>query len=88
MMGGDELKGRTLYGSWLEFSIIGKIFLAINSLAQLNSTDHGISRRIQAIPFNCTFGAQEQDKDLGIKLTAELPGILNWAMQRCLEWQK
>ena len=85
--GGDVLKGRTLYGSWLEFSIIGKIFLATNSLPQINNTDHGIWRRIQAIPFNRTFSAEEQDKDLGVKLTAELPGILNWAIQGCLEWQ-
>jgi len=25
-----------------------------------------------------TFTAEEQAKDFGIKLTAELPGILNW----------
>ena len=34
------------------------------------------------------FTAEEQDKDLGIKLTAELPGILNWAIQGCLEWRQ
>ena len=88
MTGGNVLKGRPLYGSWLEFSIIGKILLATNSLPQINNTDHGIWRRIQAIPFNRTFGAEEQDKDLGIKLSAELPGILNWAIQGSLEWQK
>ncbi len=88
MTGGDVLKGRPLYGSWLEFSIIGKIFLATNSLPQINNTDHGIWRRIQAIPFNRTFTAEQQDKNLGIKLTAELPGILNWAIKGCLEWQQ
>jgi putative DNA primase/helicase len=88
MTGGDVLKGRPLYGSWLEFSIIGKIFLATNSLPQINNTDHGIWRRIQAIPFNRTFTAEQQDKDLGIKLTAELSGILNWAIKGCLAWQE
>jgi len=88
MTGGDVLKGRPLYGSWLEFSIIGKIFLATNSLPQINNTDHGIWRRIQAIPFNRTFTAEQQDKNLGIKLTAELPGILNWAIKGCLDWQQ
>ncbi len=57
MTGGDNLKGRPLYGSWLEFSIIGKIFLATNCLPQINNTDHGIWRRIQAIPFSRTFSA-------------------------------
>ena len=35
-----------------------------------------------------TFTAEEQDKDLGIKLTAELPGILNWVIKGYLEWQE
>ena len=61
MTGGDVLKGRPLYGSWLEFSIIGEIFLATNSLPQINNTDHGIWRRIQAIPFNRTFSAEQQE---------------------------
>ena len=38
--------------------------------------------------FNRTFTAEQQNKDLGIKLTMELPGILNWAIQGCLEWQQ
>ena len=37
---------------------------------------------------DATFSAEEQNKDRGIKLTAELPGILNWAIQGCLEWQQ
>ena len=35
-----------------------------------------------------TYEAEQQDKNLGIKLTAELPGILNWAIQGCLDWQQ
>tara|TARA_B110000003_G_scaffold247967_1_gene259375 strand:- start:392 stop:2545 length:2154 start_codon:yes stop_codon:yes gene_type:complete len=88
MTGGDVLKGRPLYGSWLEFSIIGKILLATNSLPQINNTDHGIWRRIQAIPFNRTFTAEDQDKDLSSKLNKELPGILNWAIKGNLDWQE
>lgn len=88
MTGGDTLKGRPLYGNFMEFSIIGKLWLATNSLPQINNSDHGIWRRIVAIPFNHTFKAEEQDKGLKGKLLAELPGILNWAIKGCLEWQK
>ena len=88
MTGGDTLKARPLYGTFVEFSIIGKLWLATNSLPQINNTDHGIWRRIKAIPFNRTFAAQEQDKFLSDKLIEELPGILNWAIQGCLGWQK
>ena len=88
MTGGDTLKGRPLYGTYVQFSIIGKLWLATNSLPQINNTDHGIWRRIKAVPFNRTFTAQEQDKHLSDKLMEELPGILNWAIEGCLEWQK
>jgi putative DNA primase/helicase len=87
MTGGDKLKARRLYGSYSEIEIIGKIFLATNSLPQINNSDHGIWRRIMAIPFNRTFSAEEQDKTLQSKLMAERPGIFNWALQGCLEWQ-
>ena len=87
MTGGDRLKGRPLYGTHIQFNIIGKLWLATNSLPQINNTDHGIWRRIKAIPFNRTFSVEEQDKTLGDKLLKELPGILNWAIEGCLDWQ-
>ncbi len=87
MTGGDRLKGRPLYGTHIQFNIIGKLWLATNSLPQINNTDHGIWRRIKAIPFNRTFSADEQDKTLGDKLIQELPGILNWAIEGCFAWQ-
>jgi len=88
MTGGDRLKGRPLYGTHIQFNIIGKLWLATNSLPQINNTDHGIWRRIKAIPFNRTFSVEEQDKNLIEKLLQELPGILNWAIEGCLDWQK
>ena len=88
MTGGDTLKARPLYGTYIEFNIIGKIWLSTNSLPQINNTDYGIWRRIMAIPFNRTFTADEQDKTLGAKLQAELPGILSWAIDGCIAWQE
>ena len=88
MIGRDVPKGRPLYGSGLEFNIIGRILLATNSLPQINNTDHGIWHRIQAISFNCTFTAEQQDKDIGSKLIKELPAILNWLIQGFLDWRE
>ena len=88
MTGGDRLKGRPLYGTHIQFNIIGKLWLATNSLPQINNSDHGIWRRIVAIPFNHTFKADEQDKGLKGKLLSELPGILNWAIEGSLAWQE
>ena len=88
MTGGDFLKGRPLYGKWVEFALIAKLFLATNSLPQINNSDYGIWRRINTIPFNRTFRPEEQDRDLSKKLKAEMSGILNWVIDGCLAWQK
>jgi putative DNA primase/helicase len=88
MTGGDEITARALYGSYTTFKIMGKIFIATNSLPKVNGRDHGIFRRFQIVPFNRTFMPHEQDKALPDKLEAELSGILNWAIRGCLEWQQ
>jgi len=51
-------------------------------------TDLAIWRRIRLIPFNVSIPLPEQDKHLEAKLATELPGILRWALDGCLEWQK
>ena len=43
---------------------------------------------MKLIPFNVTIPKTEWDKQLTDKLTAELSGILNWALEGCLDWQR
>ena len=86
--GGDQITGRALYGVNQEQRMIGKIFLATNNLPNVKGRDHGIYRRFQIIPFDRTFDVHEQDGKLFEKLAAELSGILNWAVEGCLEWQE
>ena len=85
--GGDEVTGRALFGTYHRQKMIGKIYLATNSLPEVKGKDHGIFRRFQIIPFNRTFVPDEQDGSLPAKLEAELSGILNWAIEGCLKWQ-
>ncbi len=40
------------------------------------------------VSFGVTIPEPERDKELPEKLRAELPGVLNWALAGCLEWQK
>jgi phage/plasmid-associated DNA primase len=53
----------------------------------VHGTDHAIWRRIHLIPFKVTITPEEQDKQLIEKLAAELPGILNWALEGSLKYQ-
>ena len=40
------------------------------------------------MPFTVTIPKAEQDRSLKQKLREELPGILNWALEGCREWQR
>jgi putative DNA primase/helicase len=86
--GGDTITARFLYHEHFEFDPTFKVWLAANHKPEIRGTDYAIWRRIHLIPFTVTIPKEEQDKRLLQKLKAELPGILNWALQGCQEWQR
>ena len=88
MTGGDPLVGRFLHGEFFEFAPQFKLFLATNHKPVIRGTDDGIWRRIRLIPFEVTIPEAERDRDLPEKLKDELPGILRWAVEGCLTWQR
>jgi putative DNA primase/helicase len=88
LSGGDRLKARFMRQDFFEFDPTHKIFLAVNHRPVIRGTDHAIWRRIRLIPFAVTIPEAEQDKHLGDKLRLEYPGILAWAVQGCLAWQR
>jgi len=88
LTGGDTITARFLFQEFFEFIPQFKLFLATNHKPEIRGTDNAIWRRIRLIPFDVTFTPDQQDKGLLDKLRAELPGILAWAVQGCLEWQR
>lgn len=88
MTGEDRVQARFLYHESFEFVPTFKLFLATNHKPVVKGTDHAIWRRIRLIPFSVTIPPEEQDRKLMDKLETELPGILAWAVQGCLEWQE
>jgi putative DNA primase/helicase len=88
MTGGDRVAARFLHKEWFDFTPTFKIWLATNHRPEIRGTDHAIWRRIRLIPFNVIIPDDRQDGQLPDKLAAELPGILNWAVRGCLEWQR
>lgn len=84
---GDEpITARYLYGEFFTFKPVFKLALATNALPTVNGADPALFRRLRLIPFNRVFTAAEQDKELGLKLAAELPGILAWIVQGAVKW--
>lgn len=88
LTGGDTVTARFLYQEHIEFHPKFKLFIAGNHKPAIRGRDAGIWRRIRQIPFEVTIAPEQRDKHLQAKLRAELPGVLNWAIQGCLTWQK
>ena len=88
LTGGDTQKGRFIHQDWFEFRQTHKLFLAVNRKPDIRGTDEGIWSRIRLIPFDVKIDDDKQDPKLMQKLIKEAPGILAWAVQGCLDWQK
>ncbi len=88
LTGSDTISARFLHQEFFEFVPAFKLWIAGNHKPVIRGTDLGIWRRIRLVPFTVTIPADEIDPYLPNKLRAELPGILAWAVQGCLLWQK
>lgn len=86
LTGGDRIAARKLYQEHFEFVPKQKIWMATNHLPTKIETDYAIWRRIKVIPFRFRVPPDKLDRDLQSKLLAELPGILNWAIEGCRIW--
>jgi len=54
----------------------------------VRGTDHAIWRRLLLVPFSQVFEGSRKDKGLPGRLATEAAGILRWAVEGCLEWQR
>ena len=88
LTGGDNIAARKLYQEYFEFVPQFKLMIATNHVPQIKGRDYAIWRRIHLIPFSVRFEGPDADQELSMKLRNELPGILNWATEGCIEWQK
>lgn len=88
LTGGDKVRARRMREDFWEFHPTHTLFLATNHKPEIRGTDHAIWRRIRLIPFTITIPLERQDKHLEDKLRAEMSGILAWAVEGCLLWQR
>jgi len=88
LTGGDVITARFLRAEYFEFTPVFKAWIATNHRPLIRGTDEAMWRRIRLIPFTVTIPESERDPELPAKLRAELSGILRWAVDGCLEWQR
>lgn len=93
--GEDDITARQLYERNKTFLPHLKLFMAFNHKPVIKDITPGFWRRIRLISFLVRYsenygrdGLPLPDLQLIGKLRQELPGILNWMVQGCIEWQK
>jgi putative DNA primase/helicase len=88
LTGGDLIAARRMREDYWRFRPTHKLWIAGNHKPNVRGTDHAMWRRIRLVPFAVTIADKAKDPHLPEKLAAELPGILRWAVEGCLEWQR
>lgn len=88
MTGEGPRKARYMRKDFFEFIPRFKIVFTTNALPTVMGDNRAIWRRIIPIPFDLVIPHAERDHEIYAKLHSELPGILNWALRGCLEWQR
>jgi putative DNA primase/helicase len=86
LTGGDPITARRMREDFWTFPPTHKLWLAGNHRPVVRGDDEGIWRRMRLIPFTVTIPEADRDTALPEKLRAELPGLLAWAVQGCLQW--
>ncbi|CAD7501232.1 phage/plasmid primase, P4 family [Aeromonas dhakensis] len=89
MTGDDVIVARAPYAKKeMEFRPSFSLVMVGNHKPEIRDTSNGMWRRMLMLPFNASFTKAQLDPMLMEKLQAEMPGILNWAIQGCQMWQE
>lgn len=88
LTGGDEIAARLMRQDFSTFTPCFKLMLTGNRMPSLESVDEAVRRRLHIIPFGRSIPITERDPQLTEKLLRERDGILAWALEGCLAWQR
>jgi putative DNA primase/helicase len=90
LTGGDTISARFLHGEWFDFKPVFKIWLATNHKPRVRGTDQAIWDRLPLIPFTVRIpdDALIPRREIDRRFEVEARGILSWAVEGCLRWQR
>lgn len=88
LTGGDPITARFMRQDNFTFQPQFKLIIAGNHKPGLRNVDEAIRARFNLVPFTVTIPEAERDPELPAKLRSEWPGILAWAIEGCLAWQR
>jgi len=84
--GGGTITARMLYGAPFQYQPSHKLIISGNYKPRIPSTDNGIWRRMNIIPFTQTIATPRPMHDIIAEFHSELEGILAWAVQGAVAW--
>ena len=88
LTGDMEVKARKMRQDFYAFKRTWKLIIVTNNPPAIRETTNAIWRRVRIVPFTVTIPPGERDPHLLAKLQLERPGILNWCLAGCLDWQR
>jgi putative DNA primase/helicase len=88
LTGGEKIAARFMHKDFFEYLPQFKPVISGNHKPRLRSVGFAMRRRVNMIPFQVTIPPDERDPALVEKLKAEWPGILQWMIDGCLDWQE
>jgi putative DNA primase/helicase len=88
LTGGDPISAHFMRQDFFDYVPQFKLVVAGNHKPGLRSVDEATRRRLHLVPFTVTIPEAERDRDLSEKLKGEWGGILRWAIEGCLAWQR
>lgn len=88
LTGNDTLTARFMRAEFFDFTPTHKLWIYGNHKPEIRGTDTAIWDRVKLIPFDVEIPKAERDPLMLDKLTAELPGILAWAVRGNMLWQR
>ncbi|MHB2025092.1 MAG: phage/plasmid primase, P4 family [Elusimicrobiota bacterium] len=88
LTGGDKISARFMRQDFFEYTPQFKLLIAGNHKPSIRDVDEAMRRRLHLVPFTVTIAPERRDKMLAERLLAERNGILRWALDGCLEWQR
>jgi len=88
LTGGDMTTARGMRENFSTFKPTAKLAIAGNHRLRTNDLSEGFRRRFEEFPFEVTIPEGRRDPKLAEKLRGEASGILNWALEGCMAWQR
>jgi P4 family phage/plasmid primase-like protien len=88
LTGRDTITAHFMRQDDFEYRPQFKLIVSGNHKPNLRNVGEAMRRRLQLLPFAVTIAKIARDRKLRDKLKAEWPGILQWMIEGCLEWQK